>query len=314
MNRGPRSPWSSQAVQLGRFAWTAMVLASSSTVACTAINDTSQTQCDEDSDCRSRFAERARCVDEFCVPGPPPVGCFDSEPPPPRVEAATFLLEVWHASRATPLADVQLRMCSEDDHECSTPLQVVVTDTNGIAWLTAPPGTDGGDLFFVEATLEGYVPSIYYVARPWIEASAAMFVRIPLDMIRPVELSTYLEFGGIAYDPTLGLVVMSATDCEGLGLPGARFTADPLGAAVPFHFHTLPVAVTSPTEVTDASGRGGFANVSPGLVRVRAVHADGDRLAGERVVLVRPGWWTDVRLSPAAGEVYDPRLFRMRWE
>jgi hypothetical protein len=304
MHRALRSP---------QLLWTAVVLASSSTVACTALNDTSQTQCENHRECRDRFAHRSRCIDGFCVHGPPPLGCLDDEPAPPRGEAVVFILEIWHATRGMPIPGVEVRRCAELDPECSTPLEVTVTDAEGIALLTAPPETDDGDRFFVEATRDGYVPTLYYIAGPWIDASRTMIFRIPLDMVTPAELGLYMESGGIDYDPSLGLVVMTSTDCEGWALPGVRLTAEPLGTATaPFLFFGLPMAVTSGNELTDGSGRGGFTNLPSGIVGVTAVHVDSGRAVGERSVLVRPGWWTEVRLSPSAAIVYEPRVNRVR--
>jgi hypothetical protein len=295
-----------------------MAIASSSAIACTAISctaitDTTATQCEIDRDCRERFADRTRCIEGFCANGPPPAGCFDSEPPPPRIEAVVFSLEVWHATRGTPIPGVQLRRCAELDPECSTPLEVTGTDAAGIAHLTAPPATDGGARFFIEATRDGYVPTLYYIVDPWLDAASSMGFVIPLDMVTPAELMLYMRSGGIDYDPTLGLVVMTSTDCEGWPLPGVRFSADPLGpTTIPFLFRGLPFVVTSPTEVTDGVGRGGFANLASPMVGVRALHVDSDRVVGEWSVIARPGWWTEVRLAPSAAAVYAPKVNRLR--
>jgi len=191
--------------------------------------------------------------------------------------------------KAQPLAGVTCKACRRTDPECVDPIAVPsVTDAKGEVILEVPANFDG----FADVSGPGLYPVLLFPFRP-----------LTKDTGQQAQLLTTAAFPVMAAlvgqpDPERGHLSLNINDCS--GAPAANVSFEATGAdasTLPFYFvENLPSKTATET---DPTGRGGFGNLLPGVVTVRAkVDAIGLKVS-EATVLIRKGTFTYKPLEPS---------------
>jgi hypothetical protein len=265
---------------------------------CSLVTAPDRPQCEDDGDCQ-RFAAGSTCTDGYCAPGETPFDCLDEPPPPLASVPIEFEVQVMRATTQAPLPGVSIRMCRVLDLGCTIPLGSGTSGEDGLVRLTAPPQTVANNQFYLEGTLDGYVPVLHYVSEILFTRPELVDVvrQTRFDMVTPGELVVFSRLGGLEYDDTLGFLFAAVHNCNGERLEAVSFEIDRSDATTGA-FYFRDGQVVSSADRTDETGRGGFINVPEGSIRISAEHLGTGQIIFEQGALTRPGWWTSVPMIP----------------
>jgi hypothetical protein len=219
--------------------------------------------------------------------------------PMPQTPTVTVLEMTVDYNSDKPIAGATVSACGAADLGCSAPVATATTGPDGIATLsniTVEPYIAVG---YLQVTASGYLPQLVFWQPPTVENTSTSPPTIQtLPLVQQSLIAGEYSFAGIPYDSSLGSLIVSPSDCEGLEAGGVSFTADGLGpSAVLFYFYDgVPTTHAQATQLTSLLAAGGFANVTPGMVTVYS-HAQGRVFSTQRV-LVRGGAMTFALPSP----------------
>jgi hypothetical protein len=258
----------------------------------------SDVQCDTTMDCEARGAEFAGSVCEHhsCVRPTnslePRWSCVGEVTwPEAESKQVTFVVEVVEMLSLKPPEGLAVKACAKLDITCTAPMSPPVTPgSDSKIRLDLPSGFDG----YLEMTSFTTVPSYLYIVEPLVESRAHP---IAVQLLTPATVGLLTAMAGIAADPERGTLVVLARDCSKTAAPGLSFTAEPTDAKVSF-FYVSSGLPTHAKQTTDDTGSGGFVNLSPGVVEVRAALTKSAVPVSKVSVTMRAGGVTYVDLPP----------------
>lgn len=298
---------------------------------CSVVLGGAAEQCEDDGDCDGAGLV---CVDSLCVEGdgdgtagedtdgetsvdtgatsmddassgestgieipPGPWGCLEvmlPEPPDPMPGVDhVYTGRVIDTITQVPPDDLAVRVCDALDVECMEPVATdIAVGENGEYTFEVPSGFEG----YIEFTSPSTVPQLLWLAGPIVDDSADPGV--PLQLVSPGIRDTLIMSAGFENDPTRGIVLLVATDCEGNTAAGVSFQLEGTdGMTIPFFLYGLLPELEA--GVTDGSGFGGFFNAPPGLDTVSATYEEaGEQISSQRF-LIRADWISSVASGPA---------------
>ncbi len=224
--------------------------------------------------------------------------CLDTTivwPKPPSVNTVTFSVTFVDFSSGAPFVDATVKACSKLDFACGTPLDSATTDATGKVTVTVPAGLSGFDGYLDVSGGNGadagtaVFPSLWYPV-PFVVADGS---RGPTQLLAADEIAGIAAATNTNPDPTRGIVVVNAVDCNFTPAAGITFSVNPTDQATVSYYLVGGVPVTS-AMATDQSGIAAFLNVPTNaaarLVVVGATSAAaGGKSMGSLTFVVRPG-------------------------
>jgi hypothetical protein len=214
----------------------------------------------------------------------------------------TLTLREATASTQPVTSNVQVTPCSKLDVECMHPIAAPAgPDAAGAVAFTLDSAFAG--FFDVQSTAvpPTYLPMLFFVNPPLVDDRTSL-----VPMVTPPNFKALVAVasGGASADPSLGNVIFSATDCLGALADGVSATIDgggmriDGGLATGTTFYLVNQLPSLNLDVTDASGAGGFLNVTPGIHVISAFRkATGTQIAKISVV-IRAGTISYAALPP----------------
>ena len=189
------------------------------------------------------------------------------------------------------ITDAEATLCLMTDVGCAAPVSPpVASDDTGLVTLTVPGSFFGYALF----TSASAWPSLYVIGRSSYGGAAPKTVQF-------ASANTVAALSGAIGSPQLdgnGLVTINVRDCSGKPGPGVRFVFDSF-RDTPVPFFAIGSIPDKDAVETDASGFGGFVNVLPGTLSLRAVLNDGtERVVGTTRVVVHANALTVATIAP----------------
>ncbi|MDB4944140.1 MAG: hypothetical protein JWP97_3674 [Labilithrix sp.] len=251
---------------------------------------------------------------------PDPFACGLLPPPDPDyTHPVTADIRYIDFSSGMPATQVDVRLCASTDALCTNARTTIhATDAGGdaggsgidggadggVGWIA--PASDGRIIGTVERGFEGffelrssvYAPTLRFTSPP-LREDVTLFDQI---LLRPAEIAFLADIATgrkNSYDATTrGLVFTLVRDCNQQPLSNVRFettSTDP----DQFAFYIVNTAPSVEEKKTDATGRGGYANIPPGLHTFTAFFADTGKRIGSTRALVRVGTNTTVSILPS---------------
>jgi len=219
----------------------------------------------------------------------PKWACLGQAEPPSAValrpSVGLTLAVVDPALQTTP-AGLQVRACNRIDVECANPARPATgMSSDGLVHLSLDQGFNG----FLEITSPSIVPFLFFVSRPLQTERQET-----LNVIGPGALQALAGVGDVVLDPTLGLLLLRAFDCQGELVSGVQVSNDAGGQ--PFNFIDGLPSVGN--DVSSLDGIVGYLNVPVGSVVGQGLELDKGQLTGRVNVVVRRGWFTYGDLNP----------------
>lgn len=225
-------------------------------------------------------------------------GSYDAPDPPS--ETGSLSVTPFGLSPIGTIGDVTIRACPAlSDLECTSPIDEATTTRLG-----GGVRLDGLAMPFTGGYFEAvHADSWRYRVRLWPASHVG-----PEESPPPVTFSFGTEATldmlaeeglGLTPDTSLGMVLIRARDCHLDALEGARYELEGDPDAVPFYV-TPDLAVSGDATGTsgDVGAIGGFIDVQPGTVSVRALGPDDDLIGELDDVAVRAGEVVALVLHP----------------
>lgn len=166
-----------------------------------------------------------------------------------------------------PLGEVEANVCGKVDVDCLTPASSTTSDADGLVTLSVSAGFSG----FVTLTSPDIVPNRYFF-NPIVNADREV---ASLSLSRPVARAALL--GQLGAMPERGDILLTANDCQGGPAKGVKFELTPKSDDV-IQYYLLNGLPNPDARSTDATGYGGFANVTPGTWTISGELPDGRAL------------------------------------
>ncbi len=226
-------------------------------------------------------------------------------PDPTSVPAVRYTTDVVDWVTGAPPPGLQVCVCAQVDIAlpsldggppvaCNDPLGAgcqAPDPTKVNVAINLPPRSDVYMAFLTPYT----VPDSLYFNRP---PTSDLVGSPPIRLITFATAQSLAESFDLVLDPTLGLVVIRAFDCNGDPASGVRFTLEPSPAnLIPFAYRND--APSPLLQSTDITGQFGFGNAQPGSALARAFLTNGtdddtsdDTAIGTVTFTVRAGWAT----------------------
>jgi hypothetical protein len=231
---------------------------------CSLAIDAEREQCSTTADCRARGGEFAEsvCKNSVCI-ADPAWSCVSEEASTvtePSTKQFVVRIPVISVLSQAPMAGVTARMYRKIDVDAANPLgDPVVSDAKGVIELTVDSGYDG----FLTLSHADIGPSLYFFNPPVKKNETVA----PIRLASPAMVSALFQQVGKTFDPTRGIVVLTAEDCTGAPAGGIAFTSTMSDAATQ-PFYSVDGLPTTSTQSTDASGYGGLIGLTPGTLAI----------------------------------------------
>jgi hypothetical protein len=286
--------------------WTA--LCALALTSCSVALSGDDVQCTSDADCEARGFANATCEASACIATDevdPIWGCVGEvdEPTPDTSNRITVSLRLAYAAGGGPVTDAVVDVCARLDIGCTGAdsdefPKGIAPDANGVFTASVREGFDG--YMRVTGTIgdpaEDVMDTRVYVGRPLFVAPKVEEVRLLL----PNEYEALsAAIAQTAADPTRGTMIGLAVDCQGDAAAGVRFeTPNADGESEEFYLIGQGPVKPPAAENTDKDGFGGFFNVEPGAVVLRAIRAEDDTYIGESSLQVLPYTISFVLVAP----------------
>ncbi|MGC4066287.1 MAG: hypothetical protein QM784_16970 [Polyangiaceae bacterium] len=233
-------------------------------VQCSFTIDAEREQCSTTADCRARGGEFAEsvCKNSVCI-ADPAWSCSSEESgtdTEPSSKQFVVRIPVISVLNQQPIPGVTARMYRKIDVDAASPVgDPVASDANGIIELKVDSGYDG----FLTLTHENIGPSLYFFNPPVRKNETVA----PVRLASPAMVSALFQQVGKTFDPTRGIVVLTAEDCTGAPAEGIAFDST-ISDANTQPFYSVDGLPTTSTEATDASGYGGLIGLTPGTLAI----------------------------------------------
>lgn len=262
---------------------------------CSLTIDADRQQCVTDGDCRAHGTalELSVCKKSICVPDPT-WACATDTDPTSDVGKGPFVvtLPVVDALSQLPMAGVTANVMRKIDVAGTTPLGApAVSDASGRIQLTVEGGFDG----YLTLTHPDIAPSLYFFNPPVTKSGEVTTIRLTTS----ATVAALFQSVGRTFDPTRGVVILTAEDCKASGLADVSFVVSGLDDVA--NFYSVDGLPTTTTTATDSSGYGGLLNVPAGTTAIRADHAKRGTI-GQLSLFVRAGTLSYSRMVPRADE------------
>jgi hypothetical protein len=190
-----------------------------------------------------------------------------------------------------PMPGVTATLYKKIDVEAASPIgDPVVSDADGMLTFTVSAKFDG----FAILANDTIVPSMYF----FIPAVTRAETRPPVRLATPAMASALLQGVGSAFDPTRGIVILTAVDCNGTPAAGVSYSATNADSQTKA-FYSVAGLPTTATTATDASGYGGLIGLIPGTVAIKASQQTQGSI-GEFSLFVKAGTISYSQVRPSA--------------
>lgn len=275
------------------------------------------------------FPEDPQLVTQTALSSEPGWGCLaePTQPAAPSAAMARVRVMACDALRncSGPVTGLTARLCTKIDVDCTTPLFEDLADTGGFFDFDVPTGFMGFDGYlevsshaepctspaFGEAgpLVCGFAPQCNPAA-PDASCDVPVYLRFlhffnppitadateptPITLVPTSGLLNILRTTGGNFDPTGGVVIVTARDCDGTPAAGITYALSDAPATVMYMDNGI---LSDARDATDASGIGGFVGVPRGYTNIDAYAASGERI-GRVGVQVAPGSITNITLVP----------------
>lgn len=256
---------------------------------CTVALRTDSEQCLEDADCAARGADFAGsvCIDEVCQDPPDTrwtcVGHVEPTAAGTNVELSIRLNDLLAGK---PVTEASVLLCKKLDTLCSTPVESLTPDSDGVVSTTVDSSFTG--YFSIDAV--GYVP-----VRNFVDTGGPAGT-VSVTMFTPAASKALNESIAPVTDPEAGFMNINMIDCNGGRAAGVHFEISPSGGASPYY--VVGSILTASVTETDETGNGGFINVPEGTVTVTATLVKTGEVLGVTTTLVRKGTTTYQPMRP----------------
>jgi hypothetical protein len=276
----------------------AAVLAWCST-GCSLTVDASRAQCNTDSECNTGPGALAGgfCRDALCDVKPEwsclnGAGQTDSaELLPGSSQGVDIQLAAVDLVDQAPVSALPASLCRKLDLSCDTPIQRLLSDSNGVYSLTLDADFDG----YLQLEGPQVVPTLYFFS-----ALPNTGGRLPtLTLMKPTMLDALMAEMDATLASERGVAILTAQDCMGSFSAGVAYetaNADP----ETIEFYATDGLPSLHATSTDASGFGGFLNLPAGPVSVTGRLAESTLPLASVSVLVRSGFITYGHIVPGA--------------
>lgn len=250
-----------------------------------------EAQCTTDDDCIMRGPEfvGGRCQNKQCEPNPK----WRCEPPPPTSATDTreVTLPVIDALGLRYIADVPILACNKLDYTCMNPIAMAVTNSQGEAKLTVPANFAG---YMQQTERNDYVPAMYFMP-PMIpeDGRFSNFPLVPNGSFTGLALAL-----GTQVDRSRGHAMLIIEDCQGLALPGIKFST-PQADDKTTEFYVIDQIPTTSAKETPPEGDGGFANLPEGPIEITATEVKTGLVVNKVTLLIRASMITTMYIKPA---------------
>lgn len=270
--------------------WTLSVLAWASALSgCSLVTDVDRTQCATDGDCVALgFAAGVCGPDGYCDepesaesatggdPGAGDPGADAGVPPDlqlgagvaerwqcleevsAEVTTVAVTLSVYDVALGVTLADVPAKLCGLVG-DCSTPLEELVSDENGVLSLEVDSDFNG----YLEISHTGYLPHLYFFPRPAVPSGE--LPRVVLFSTALVESQT--ESFGTEIDMERGFIYVGLRDCDGVAPGDVVVSASPSDESTEIAY-ILDVPIPSLESTQEGHGSAILSNVPVGYVAI----------------------------------------------
>lgn len=279
--------------------------------ACSLAFDLNREQCTTTADCTAAGFDGATCSDGVCVvgaggggtggaggsvPADPKWDCIQAFTPPTIGSMITYRYRFEMATGApgTPPANLVLKLCSNFDAACSSPIAgFPAPDSTGTVEFQAAPTFTG----YIEATSPDIMDTVVFLQAPVIDPPAEKLIRV----IGQSDFLALVNLAGETWDMTRGVAIVLTNNCEDQRSPGVRIESTDIdGQTVPFYFKgSLPK--TDAIE-TDAQGAAGYLNLPPGVINVDSYRVSTDQFIGSTSFQSRAGSLTYASVGPTVKE------------
>jgi hypothetical protein len=242
---------------------------------------------------------------ESCTPGMN-WSCLDAKPSwlkPKSAIGFTISVTIVDVLSEKPFVGTTAKACQKLDRDCASPIDVQVSDQNGLVSLTVSGGAAGFD-GYIDFTggdngeKSPIFPAIWYPS-PYIISGGW---RGRIQFVSEASLQILAAFTSATIDPTRGHFAANAQDCNFASAPGVSFEADKArdDNTTPFYFIN-GIPKTDATETDPVSGIGGFINLKAGaLTQIKAYARVGEnmKLVGGPTYIIRAGTFTTTSIPP----------------
>ena len=189
------------------------------------------------------------------------VGRFICEPGAPvQLDTIHFTMPVLDFVTEVPPADLVVLACNENDVNCVAPI-ARFDDTMGTGNVVFDlPYEFGG---YLEISSPEALTSLWYLTRPLVKDTSSKVVKV----VSSATVGLLAMLTENQWDPTKGLVILEAFDCEELAVGGIHFE-DSKQVGIPFFIIDGQPNTESKVSVrseVDNQAAGGFLNAKPGF-------------------------------------------------
>jgi hypothetical protein len=176
--------------------------------------------------------------------------------------------------------------CARADVDCTQPL---TTDypltTEGWVNIPLPVGFNG----YLEVVADSIMPTMVFLGEPLRRPRPSNY---PVALVEKVILPGLSGATGTMQNDSTGLLTIRVFDCQDVSASGVKFSQRQ-EAVEWYYVDGLP---SSQATETSSEGLGGFINTPPGVATITTTGRAGQQLASDKLVAVRAGWLTVVRM------------------
>ncbi len=247
-------------------------------------------ECSMDVDCASRGAEYVggRCLSSHCRPNPR----WRCEPPASAPQSAMKQLRILvrDSISLSPLPNIAAVVCQKLDLPCSAPVTDTRTGADGYLTLNLPANFAG----YLKVEQAGYQPAMYFMPPVFPDNGELQ----PFPLLSSGVIVDALAFAlGAGIDARRGHMMLIAEDCQGLPLPGVRFSS-PQKDATTVQFYVRDLLPSTSAMETAEIGNGGYLNFPAGTAVLTLTKADNALKLTTVSVHVRPNFITVAYIRP----------------
>ena len=260
----------------------------STLLSCSLTVDESRAQCATDAECGNLPA--GTCVDGLCEASRR-WACIESAAQQPSDAITSNVRMRLSLPEATQVRPTPV-LCSKLDLECQAPLATLAMNAEGVVAIPLEPGFEG----YVSIEGTGLIPTLVFLDTSSAASSWTSEISI---LTRPMLDALLREVAGAPLSSDKGLAIFTADDCLGQSTAGVSYELLSDDDNRPFYM--LGGLPSFDAATTDSSGRGGFADVSPGVLSISARLDDMSVPFATAGVIVKAGAVSYAGLAPRRG-------------
>ena len=198
----------------------------------------------------------------------------------------TQAIQFLNIATGTVPPEATVHACARADVACAAPLTMDYPLTaEGWVNIPLPVGFNG----YLEIEAETILPTMLFLGEPLRRPRPSNY---PVALIEHNILPGVSGATGTMQNSTTGLLTIRVFDCQDVSASGVKF-AQQQDAVEWYYVDGLP---SSEATETSSEGLGGFINTPPGVTTITTTGRAGQQLASNKLVAVRAGWLTAVRM------------------